>query len=78
MNALKLFPRSYLEKDSLDFSFSGLKSAIKRYVDSSEILTDEKIQMIAYATESAIIEVLVHKLFLAAEIYELRNICLAG
>ena len=78
MNALKLFPRSYLEKNSLDFSFSGLKSAIKRYVDSSEILTDEKIQMIAYATESAIIEVLVHKLFLAAEIYEIRNICLAG
>jgi tRNA A37 threonylcarbamoyltransferase TsaD len=28
-----IFPLVMLEKDSLDFSFSGLKSAVKRYVD---------------------------------------------
>lgn len=32
----KLFPRSFLEIDSLDFSFSGLKSAVKRFIDSEE------------------------------------------
>lgn len=78
MTAEKLFPRSYLERDSLDFSFSGLKSAVKRYVDSCEVLADYQMQMIAYATESAILEVLSHKLFLAAEQYDTRNICLAG
>ncbi len=34
------FPRAYLEKDSLDFSFSGIKTAVvnfvRRYVDTSE------------------------------------------
>lgn len=78
MTAEKLFPRSYLERDSLDFSFSGLKSAVKRYLDSCGILTDHQMQMIAYATESAILEVLSHKLFLAAEQHDTRNICLAG
>lgn len=34
------FPRAYLEKDSLDFSFSGIKTAVvnfvRKYVDSNE------------------------------------------
>jgi tRNA A37 threonylcarbamoyltransferase TsaD len=28
-----LFPRSWLQKDELNFSFSGLKSSVKREVD---------------------------------------------
>jgi N6-L-threonylcarbamoyladenine synthase len=34
------FPRAYLEKDSLDFSFSGIKTAVvnfvRKYVDSNQ------------------------------------------
>jgi tRNA A37 threonylcarbamoyltransferase TsaD len=29
----RLFPEVLLEKDSLDFSFSGLKTAVKREID---------------------------------------------
>lgn len=29
------FPRSYLEKDSFDFSFSGIKSAVARYINEN-------------------------------------------
>jgi tRNA A37 threonylcarbamoyltransferase TsaD len=30
----RLFPEVLLERDSLDFSFSGLKSAVKREIDA--------------------------------------------
>jgi N6-L-threonylcarbamoyladenine synthase len=74
----KLFPRSYLESDSLDFSFSGLKSAVKRYIDTYEVLDDDIREMIAYEFEEAVVEVLSYKLFQAAEKYAIKNICLAG
>lgn len=31
-----LFPRAFLQKDSFDFSLSGLKSAVKRYIDETK------------------------------------------
>ncbi len=37
----KFFPRSFLEKESFDFSFSGLKSAVKRYIDESKPSSEE-------------------------------------
>lgn len=75
---LHLFPRSYLERDSLDFSFSGLKSAIKRYIDSHELLWEEDMRAIAYAAEHAILDVLVEKLMRAAGKYDISHIALAG
>jgi N6-L-threonylcarbamoyladenine synthase len=35
-----IFPLVMLEKGSLDFSFSGLKSAVKRYIDAEKSLPD--------------------------------------
>jgi N6-L-threonylcarbamoyladenine synthase len=75
--ASKLFPRG-LSGVELDFSFSGMKSAIKRYIDSIGELTDIDREMIAYATERAIIDVLTTKLIQAAEQYRVRDIALAG
>jgi tRNA A37 threonylcarbamoyltransferase TsaD len=37
----RLFPEVMLERDSLDFSFSGLKTAVKREVDKRQV-TDNK------------------------------------
>lgn len=73
-----LFPRSYITSDSLDFSFSGLKSAVKRYIDSLPLLDDELRSMIAYEFEESVVEVLSEKLLLAADIFHIKTLCLAG
>jgi N6-L-threonylcarbamoyladenine synthase len=75
--ASKLFPRG-LSGSELDFSFSGMKSAIKRYIDSLWGLTESDRERIAYATEIAITDVLASKLIQATEQYEIRHIALAG
>lgn len=61
-----IFPLVMLEKDSLDFSFSGLKSAVKRYIDiesaTTEWLTETKKIHIAYEFEEIVTEILSKKL----------------
>ncbi len=74
--ASKLFPRG-LSGSELDFSFSGMKSAIKRYIDSLRDLSDIDRGRIAYATEVAITDVLATKLIQAAEQYGIKNMALA-
>ncbi len=73
----KLFPRSFLEENLLDFSFSGLKSAVKRFIDS-EVWKQNPKEVIAYAFEEAVIDVLVRKLFHAADTYGVSQVCLSG
>lgn len=73
-----LFPRSFLDKHSLDFSFSGLKSAVKRYIDGEgDALDDRKKSAIAYAFEEAVLDVLIEKILLAAEREDAPAIVLA-
>ncbi len=57
-----LFPRVWLKKDEYDFSFSGLKSAVKREVDKRWILNIEDKKEISYEFENAVVEVLAYKL----------------
>jgi len=79
--ARNLFPRVWLKKDEFDFSFSGLKSAVKREVDKrtkphpnpllegegmKQTLSLEDKREIAYEFENAVIEVLAYKLINAA------------
>jgi N6-L-threonylcarbamoyladenine synthase len=73
----KLFPRSFLESDSLDFSFSGLKSAVKRYIDS-EFGKQDSHEAIAFAFEEAVVDVLISKLFQASSEFGNHQIYLAG
>lgn len=75
--ASKLFPRG-LSGSDLDFSFSGMKSAIKRHIDSLGVLTDADRERIAYGTEIAITDVLATKLIQAGEQYGVSDIALAG
>ncbi len=65
-----LFPRVWLKKDEFDFSFSGLKSAVKREVDKRkkekwELALEDKKE-IAYEFQNAVIEVLAYKLINAS------------
>ncbi len=74
------FPRSMLENGNLDFSFSGLKSAVRRLLEKREaekdvILSDPDI---AASFQEAVVDVLVAKLFRAAEEENLNHLVLTG
>ncbi len=77
-NSKKLFPRVFLEKSEFWFSFSGLKSAVKREVDSRWELSDEDKREISYEFQSAVNEVLCYKLLEAAKQKNVSTILLAG
>src|SRR6056297_2647 len=73
------FPRAYLEEDSFDFSFSGLKSAVLNYINNTKQKNQEiNIPDLAASFQEAIVEVLVKKTLKAAEKYKINEIVLAG
>lgn len=79
-----IFPEVILSKESLDFSFSGLKSAVKREVDLRKFknpdgeLTKEDVSEISFEFQETVVRILSHKLFLAAGQYGIRSVILAG
>lgn len=76
--ALKL-PRAFLEEGSLDFSFSGLKSAVLNYLNRAEMLKEEVNKAdLAASFQRATVEVLVEKTLLAARRTGVKTILLAG
>ena len=76
--ALK-FPRAWLDKDSLDFSFSGLKTAVAHQVNQlSPAELAPRVNDICAAFQEAVVEVIVTKTIQAAEMNGCRRIVLAG
>ncbi len=69
------FPRIYLDKESLDFSFSGLKTSLKNYIKKEGL---EGIPEIAAGYQSAIVDVLTRKALMAAEKTGAKTILIAG
>lgn len=69
------FPRAKVG-DSLDFSFSGLKTAVIRYVDTS--LGGVKIESIAASFQQAVVDVLVDNTLAAAKEMDVNQILMAG
>lgn len=72
------FPRTMLEKDSFDFSFSGIKSSVARYIHENHISTDDEKAQIAASFQEAVIDVLSQKLINAARHKNCRRIGIAG
>jgi N6-L-threonylcarbamoyladenine synthase len=72
------FPRPYLEKDSCDFSFSGIKTAVGRYLREHPDRGPEHVADIAAGFQEAVVDVLVHKLIRAARMKDCRRVSLAG
>ncbi len=73
------FPRAWLETDSLDFSFSGVKTAVVNYVNRTKQKKEELlIPDICASFQEAIIDVLVEKTISAARISGISQIVLAG
>ncbi|MDA8233575.1 MAG: tRNA (adenosine(37)-N6)-threonylcarbamoyltransferase complex transferase subunit TsaD [Clostridia bacterium] len=74
-----LLPRAYLEPDSLDFSFSGLKSAVLNYLNRAEQKGEEVNKAdLAASFQRAVTDVLVDKTMQAARLKKVKTILLAG
>lgn len=76
------FPRAYLP-DTLDFSFSGIKTAVLHHVkglpsDSSPITDHSSLTDIAASFQAAVVDVLVRKTEWAVEKTGIRRIALSG
>lgn len=74
-----VFKRVLLEKDSLDFSFSGLKTGVLNYLNT-EKLKGETIAVadVAASFQQAVVEVLVTKAMMALERTGRDKLALAG
>ncbi|MBW1996965.1 MAG: tRNA (adenosine(37)-N6)-threonylcarbamoyltransferase complex transferase subunit TsaD [Deltaproteobacteria bacterium] len=74
------FPRAYLSPDSLDFSFSGLKTAVALYVKKWRQGREPSVTVedIAASFQAAVVDVLVQKLILAREKAGVESLVIAG
>jgi N6-L-threonylcarbamoyladenine synthase len=76
------FPRPSLGKNSLDFSFSGVKTAVVNYVKSHPQTEgrypEDLIRNIVSSFQEAVVEVLVKKTLQAAQYEKLKRIVLSG
>lgn len=76
------FPRPYLSNDSLDFSFSGLKTAVALYVKKwreSEVENyDVTLADVACSFQESVVDVLVNKVMRAREKKSVSAVMVAG
>ena len=76
------FPKSYLGKDSLDFSFSGIKTAVLYYVNKlrqkRKAISAKEVNDICYAFQEAALDALVEKVIKATESTKSKRLVIGG
>jgi len=72
------FPRPLATTDTLDFSFSGLKTAAFREIQKIGKIDDQTLSDICASIQQAIIDVLIKKLVFSAEKYHAKSILIGG
>lgn len=73
------FPRAWLEADSYNFSFSGLKSAVLNYVHNQKQRGDKiNVEDIAASFQASVVDVLTEKALKAATEYDVKQVIVAG
>ena len=73
------FPRAMLEADSLDFSFSGMKSAVLNTLNSARMRGETlSVPDIAASFQQAVVDVLVRKILMAIDRTGVKTLLLAG
>ena len=72
------FPRAWLDKTSLDFSFSGLKTAVRNAVEAAGQEDMVSANDICASFQEAVVEVLVHKTIAAARAGRHAQVVLGG
>ncbi|MGB8955029.1 MAG: tRNA (adenosine(37)-N6)-threonylcarbamoyltransferase complex transferase subunit TsaD [Tumebacillaceae bacterium] len=73
------FPRAWIDDDSMDFSFSGLKSAVLNALHNAE-QRGETVQIadVAASFQAAVVDVLVEKTVRAVNKTGVKNVVVAG
>jgi N6-L-threonylcarbamoyladenine synthase len=77
------FPRPYLEENSHQFSFSGLKTSVLYYLrkvgfDKTTNVNEQFVADVCASFQAAVVDVLIDKLIYAAKKYEVNNIAVCG
>lgn len=74
------FPRSMLTKGNFDFSFSGIKSAVRRHLEKNGNMEvpGNSAADVAASFQEAVVDVLIKKLLHAAEVEGLDRLVLTG
>jgi len=72
------FPRPYLDKQAFDFSFSGLKSAVRRHIETCPAGEPLRTVDITAGFQEAVVDVLTYKLIHAARVKDCRHIAVVG
>jgi len=72
------FPRTYLDKQSFDFSFSGIKTAVNRFVQQQGKDFRKQRADIAAGFQASVVEVLAYKVLSAAGAKGCEHIALVG
>ena len=80
------FPRSMLDRDSLDFSFSGIKTAVLYYCRGQDMkgedkvgsMSEQEIADIAASFQTAVVDVLIKKTERAVERIGAKTVLLGG
>ena len=73
------FPRVHFKDGSLDFSFSGLKTAVVNYINTKNQKGDNRcVEDVAASFQQAVVDVLVNNTIMAADENDIKKIALAG
>ncbi|MFH1582036.1 MAG: tRNA (adenosine(37)-N6)-threonylcarbamoyltransferase complex transferase subunit TsaD [Pseudomonadota bacterium] len=72
------FPRAYLDKSGFDFSFSGIKTSVSRFIQTHEYEYKDMIPDIAAGFQEAVVDVLSYKLINAAKEKGCEHISISG
>ena len=78
VNAAKDVIAETLNKSDFNFSFSGIKTAVRLYVDKHPSDYQDRIADIAAGFQAAVVEVLAYKLINAARVKECEHIAVVG
>jgi N6-L-threonylcarbamoyladenine synthase len=73
-----VFPRPFLDKTLFDFSFSGLKTAVRRYIEIHPDHYLEQIPDIVAGFQEAAVDVLSHKIVHAATVKGCDHMAIVG
>lgn len=73
------FPRAMMQRDNLDFSFSGLKTAVRYRVDGLDApLEGRELSDFLASFQEAVVDALVTKTMWATDRHEVVSVCLGG
>jgi tRNA N6-adenosine threonylcarbamoyltransferase len=72
------FPRPFMDKSTFDFSFSGLKTAVRRYIQDHRNDFRRQIPDIVAGFQEAVVDVLSNKIIHAAKEKKCNHIAMVG